>query len=60
LKDWETEVDTITAWETIKENIQISGEESLGYFDWKKYTPRFDEGCSKLMDQGKRAKLKWL
>jgi hypothetical protein len=26
----------------------------------RKYTPWFDEGCSKLVDQRKQAKLQWL
>jgi hypothetical protein len=26
----------------------------------KKHKPRFDKGCSKLLDQGKQAKLQWL
>jgi hypothetical protein len=26
----------------------------------KKHTPWFDEGCSKLLDQRKQAKLQWL
>jgi hypothetical protein len=26
----------------------------------KKYKPWFDEGCSKLLDQRKQAKLQWL
>jgi hypothetical protein len=43
------------AWETITENINISAKESLGYNE-----PSFNEGCSKLLDQRKQAKLKWL
>jgi hypothetical protein len=34
--------------------------ESLGYFEVKKHKPWFDEGCSKLVDQRKQAKLQWL
>jgi hypothetical protein len=44
-------------WETIRENINISTKESLGYFELKKHKPWFDEGCSKLLDQRKEAKL---
>jgi hypothetical protein len=33
---------------------------SLGYFELKKCKPWFDEGCSKLLDQRKQAKLQWL
>jgi hypothetical protein len=34
--------------------------ESLGYYEMKKQKPCFDEGCSKLLDQRKQAKLQWL
>jgi hypothetical protein len=47
-------------WETIRENINISAKESLGYFELKKHKSWFDEGCSKLLDQRKEAKLQWL
>jgi hypothetical protein len=32
LKDFDTEVEINSAWETIRENIKISAKESLGYF----------------------------
>jgi hypothetical protein len=60
LEDLDTEVEIISAWETIKENIKISAEESPGYFELKKHKPWFDKGCSKLLDQRKEAKLQWL
>jgi hypothetical protein len=47
----------ITAWETIKGNINISAKESLRYEELKKYNPRFDEGCSKLLDQRKEENI---
>jgi hypothetical protein len=53
-------VDINSACETIRENIKISAKESLGYFEFKKHKPWFDEGCSKLLDQRKQAKLQWL
>jgi hypothetical protein len=56
----DTEVEINPIWETIRENIKISVEESLGYYEPKKHKPRFDEGCSKLLDQKKQAKLQWL
>jgi hypothetical protein len=31
LEDLDAEVEIITAWETIRENIKISAKESLGY-----------------------------
>jgi hypothetical protein len=44
----------------IRENITISVTVSLGYFEWRKLKPWFDEGCSKLVGQKKQAKLQWL
>jgi hypothetical protein len=41
-------------------NIKISAKESLGHYELKKHKPRFNEGCSKLLDPRKQAKLKWL
>jgi hypothetical protein len=49
-----------SAWETIRGSINISAKESLGYFEFKKHKPWFQEGCSKLLDQRKQAKLQWL
>jgi hypothetical protein len=37
------EMEINSAWETIRENIQISAKESLGYFELKKHKPWFDE-----------------
>jgi hypothetical protein len=56
----DTEVEINRAWETIRENIKMSVKESLGYFEFKKHKPWFDEGCSELLDQRKQAKLQWL
>jgi uncharacterized protein YaaR (DUF327 family) len=53
-------VEINSVWEMIGENIKISAKESLGYFELKKHKPWFDEGCSKLVDQKKQAKLQWL
>jgi hypothetical protein len=60
LEDLDAEVEINSAWETIRENIRISAKENLGYFELKKHKPWFDEGCSKLLDQRKEAKLQWL
>jgi hypothetical protein len=57
LEDLYTEVEINSAWETIRENIKISAKESLGYFEFKRHKPWFGEGCSKLLDQRKQAKL---
>ncbi|PNF24543.1 hypothetical protein B7P43_G05401, partial [Cryptotermes secundus] len=59
-KKLDTEVDVNKAWKTIRENIKISTKYSLGYYELKKHKPWFDEGCSKLSDQRKEAKLQWL
>jgi hypothetical protein len=60
LEDLYAEVEINSAWETIRENINIAAKESLGYFELKNHKPWFDEGCSKLLDQRKQAKLQWL
>jgi hypothetical protein len=60
LEDLDAEVEINNAWETIRENIKMSSKESLGYFELKKHKPWLDEGCSKLLDQRKEAKLQWL
>jgi hypothetical protein len=60
LENVNDDVDINRAWETIRENIKISAKASLGYYELKNHKPRFDEGCSKLLDQRKQAKLQWL
>jgi hypothetical protein len=60
LEDLDAKVESNSAWETTRENIKISAKEGLGYFELKKCKPRFDGGFSKLLDQRKQAKLKWL
>jgi hypothetical protein len=37
--------------------MKISAKESLGCYELKKHKPWFDEGCLKLLDQKKEAKL---
>jgi hypothetical protein len=53
-------VEINSTWETTGENIKISAKESLDYFELKKHKPWFDEGCSKLLDRRKQAKLQCL
>jgi hypothetical protein len=60
LENFYTEVNINRALETIRENIKISAEQSLGYYDVKKHKPWFHEGCSKLLDQRKQDKSQWL
>jgi hypothetical protein len=50
----------LSAWERIRENIKMLAKVSLGYFELKKHKLWFDEGCSRLLDQRKQAKLYWL
>jgi hypothetical protein len=60
LENLDAEVNINRAWETIRENIKIPTKESLGYYELKKHKSWFDEGCSKLSEQRKEAKLYWL
>jgi hypothetical protein len=60
LEDLDTEVEINSAWETIRENINISVKESRDYFELKNHKTWLDEECSKLLDQRKQAKLQWL
>jgi hypothetical protein len=53
LENLDTEVDINRAWEAIRENIQISANESLGYYELQKHKPWFEEECTKLLDQRK-------
>jgi hypothetical protein len=54
------DVEINTAWETIRENIKMFTKESPGFYELKKHKSWFDEGCSKLLNQRKQAKLQWL
>jgi hypothetical protein len=60
LEDLDAEVEINSDWETIRENIKISAKERVGYFELTKHKPCLNEGCSKLLDQWKQAKLQWL
>jgi hypothetical protein len=57
LKDLDAEVEVNSAWETIRENINISAKESLGYFEFKKHKPWFYIGSSELLAKSKQAKF---
>jgi hypothetical protein len=39
LENLDDDVDISGVWETIRENIQISAKESLGYYESKKHKP---------------------
>jgi hypothetical protein len=60
LEDLNAEVEISSAWKTIRENINISSKESLGYYEFRKQKAWLDEGCSKLLYQRKQAKFQWL
>jgi hypothetical protein len=60
LEDLGAELKINIALETIRENIKMSAQESLGYFELKEYKPWFNEGCSKLLEQKKHPKWQWL
>jgi hypothetical protein len=53
-------VEVNSTWEIISENFNISAKESLSYSELKKHKPWLDDGCSKLFNQRKQAKLQWL
>lgn len=42
------DVDINRDWETVKENIKVSAQESLGYYELKQHKLWFDKGCSEL------------
>jgi DNA anti-recombination protein RmuC len=48
------------AWENIKENLKISGQESLGLHEWKQHKPWFDAECAEFLDKRKQAKIQRL
>jgi hypothetical protein len=55
LKNLDDDVIIKRAWETIRENINISAKESLRCYKFNKQKPWIDEGCSKLLGQRKQA-----
>jgi hypothetical protein len=55
-----TEVKINSPGKTIRENMKISANESLGYLELKVQWPWLYEGCLKLLDQRRQAKLQWL
>jgi hypothetical protein len=60
LENLDTEVDINITWGTLRDNIKISAKENIGYCELKKHKLWFNEGCSKLLEQRKQAKLQWL
>jgi hypothetical protein len=60
LENLEDSGDINRAWDSIRENIKISAQESIGYYESKNRKLWFDEECSKLVGRRKQAKLQWL
>jgi hypothetical protein len=57
LENSEDSGDINRASESMRENIKISAQESLGYCESKHHKLRFDEECSKMADRRNKAKL---
>jgi hypothetical protein len=53
LEDFDPEVVINSVWDSIRENIKISAKDNLGYNEFKKYKPLFNEECSNLLDERK-------
>jgi hypothetical protein len=51
LEDLNAEVEINSAWEIIRENLNISAKESIGCFQLMKHKLWLGEICSKLFDQ---------
>jgi hypothetical protein len=60
LENVEDRGDINGAWDSIRENIKISAQDSLGCCESKPSKLWFHEECSKLFDRRKQAKLQWL
>jgi hypothetical protein len=50
VQNLDAEVDINRTWKANRENIKISANESLGYYELKKHKTWFKEGCSKSLD----------
>jgi hypothetical protein len=49
------------AFENLDDNLSINRAWKIpGYYELEKHKLWFEEGCSELLDQRKRAKLQWL
>ena len=57
LENLNDDEDVNRTWENIKENIQTSAKESLGWHELKHNKPQFHEECLGFLDQRKRAKM---
>jgi hypothetical protein len=50
LENLRGDVDINLAWEAIRENINLSAKENLGYYELKQHEIWFNKGCLKLLD----------
>jgi lipoate-protein ligase A len=57
LESLDESFDVNNAWESIRENIETSAKDNLGYQKLTHNKPWFDDECSKLIDRRKQAKL---
>jgi hypothetical protein len=53
MEDLDAEIEINNAWETIRENIEISAKESLGYYERNTHNTSINKAHSKLLDQRK-------
>jgi hypothetical protein len=53
-------VDINRAWQSLRETIKSLRQKSLGCHELTQHTPQYDEECTKLLDQRRQTKLKWL
>jgi hypothetical protein len=60
LESLDESFDINNVWKSIRESVETSAKDNLGYHRLKQNKPWFDDECSKLIDQRKQAKLKWL
>jgi hypothetical protein len=44
----------------MKQNIKFSAKDRLGLYEGKQHKPWFDDECSQILGQRKRAKMQWL
>jgi hypothetical protein len=60
LENLDESLDINSVSESIRENMKASAKDNLEYHRLKHNKPWFDDECSKLIDQQKQAKLRWL
>jgi len=51
--------DVIRTRKNIKENIKTSAKESVALYELKHRKIRFDEECSRFLDEKKQVKMQW-